>query len=158
MEGGPLILLLGGAVIGNVGFWLYTTTLGWLTIRLTDGSAPAAALAAAGVIGVEIELVPQEVAAAITKHVKILTFSMGSGPDCDGQVVFTADLLGTNTGHYPRHSKTYVRLFDQARDALTRYREEVTSGAFPTEGHSVHIAPDQFARFAAELEQRPVPA
>lgn len=117
-----------------------------------------AALAAAGVVGVEMELVPQEVAAAITKRVKILTFSMGSGPDCDGQVVFTADLLGTNLGHYPRHSKTYVRLFDLARDALTQYRKEVTSGTFPTDANSVHIAPDQFERFAAELERRPVPA
>ena len=86
MEGGPLILLLGGAVIGNVGFWLYTTTLGWLTIRLTDGSAPAAALAAAGVIGVEIELVPQEVAAAITKHVKILTFRWAAARIATGRL------------------------------------------------------------------------
>lgn len=97
------------------------------------------ALAEAGVIGVEMELVPREVAAAITKRVKILTFSMGSGPDCDGQIVFTADLLGTNLGHYPRHSKTYVNLFEQARDALSRFREEVTDGTYPAEQHTLHI-------------------
>jgi ketopantoate hydroxymethyltransferase len=51
--------------------------------------------------------------------------------------VFTADLLGTNLGHDPRHSKTYVNLFDRARDAPTRFREEVTSGDFPADADTV---------------------
>jgi 3-methyl-2-oxobutanoate hydroxymethyltransferase len=114
-----------------------------------------AALAAAGVIGVEMELVPRQVAAEITKRFKILTFSMGSGPDCDGQIVFTADLLGTNLGHYPRHSKTYVNLFDQARDALTTFREEVVSGAYPDAGHTVNMKPEELEQFMGALESRP---
>jgi 3-methyl-2-oxobutanoate hydroxymethyltransferase len=112
------------------------------------------ALQDAGVIGVEMELVPREVAAEITRRVKILTFSMGSGPDCDGQIVFTADLLGTNLGHYPRHSKTYANLFEQARDALTRFREDVASGTFPAEGNTVPMKADQYERFVKELGTR----
>ena len=32
----------------------------------------------------------------------------GSGPHCDGQFIFSEDLMGTNLGRYPRHSITYV--------------------------------------------------
>jgi MFS family permease len=39
-----MVVLLGGALVGNVGLWMYTTTLSWLTIRLTDGSAAALGL------------------------------------------------------------------------------------------------------------------
>jgi 3-methyl-2-oxobutanoate hydroxymethyltransferase len=79
---------------------------------------------------------------------------MGSGPDCDGQILFTADLLGTNLGHYPRHSRTYVNLFDQARDALSKFREDVTNGSFPAEANTVGMKTDQYERFITELENR----
>jgi 3-methyl-2-oxobutanoate hydroxymethyltransferase len=112
------------------------------------------ALAEAGVIGVEMELVPDQVAAEITRRVKILTFSMGSGPDCDGQIVFSTDVLGTNTGHYPRHSRTYANLFEQARDALSRYRRDVVDGAFPADGQTVEMEDGEFERFMLAIEGR----
>ena len=68
------------------------------------------ALEEAGCIAVEMEVVPAQVAAEITKRTKMLVFSMGSGPDCDGQFIFASDILGTNLGHYPRHSITYANL------------------------------------------------
>lgn len=112
------------------------------------------ALARAGVIGVEMECVPQEVAAEITKRVGILTFSMGSGPYCDGQLLFSTDLLGTNTGHYPRHSKVYAQLLDQATEALSKFREEVIDGTYPAEGHTIRMKEDQHERFLEALEAR----
>lgn len=51
------------------------------------------ALQKAGCIAVEMECVPAKVAAEITKRVNLLVFSMGSGPDCDGQFLFSSDLL-----------------------------------------------------------------
>ena len=112
------------------------------------------ALQEAGVIGVEMECVPAKVAAEITQRVDILTFSMGSGPDCDGQFLFACDLLGTNDGHYPRHSKTYARLLDTATEAMVQYREEVTSGAYPEKGHTIPIKDDQYEQFMNTLALR----
>ena len=61
----------------------------------------------AGVIGVELEVVPPKIAAIITKKVDILTLSMGSGSDCDGQYLFGNDVLGYTKGHMPRHARVY---------------------------------------------------
>ncbi len=71
----------------------------------------------AGAIGLEVEVVPPKVAEIITKKVKLLTISMGSGSGCDGQYLFSQDILGYNTGHVPRHSKIY-RNFKKEFDKL----------------------------------------
>ena len=71
----------------------------------------------------------------------------GSGPDCDGQFIFSEDLIGTNSGHYPRHCITYTHLFKDAIRALTQYREDVLSGAYPTAKHTIKIKDEEFARF-----------
>ncbi|MEZ4707210.1 MAG: 3-methyl-2-oxobutanoate hydroxymethyltransferase [Caldilineaceae bacterium] len=113
------------------------------------------ALQKAGVIAVEMECVPARVAAEITKRVDILTFSMGSGPDCDGQFLFSSDLLGTNMGHYPRHSITYARLLDAATHALTQYRKEVESGDYPGQRHMIKITDEEFARFLEAIVEKP---
>ena len=71
----------------------------------------------AGAIGLEVEVVPPKVAEIITKKVKLLTISMGSGSACDGQYLFSQDILGYNTGHVPRHSRIY-RNFKKEFDKL----------------------------------------
>jgi len=112
------------------------------------------ALEAAGCIGVEMECVPAKVAAEITKRTKMLVLSMGSGPDCDGQFIFSEDLMGTNSGHYPRHSITYANLNKDAVHALSRYREDVSSGAYPTAKHSIKIKDEEFARFMEAIGEK----
>jgi 3-methyl-2-oxobutanoate hydroxymethyltransferase len=101
-----------------------------------------------------MECVPHEVAAEITRRVSILTFSMGSGPDCDGQLLFSADLLGTNLGHYPRHSTTYAKLVVQATTAFAQYRKDVVEGTYPAEQHMIRMNSDQCDRFMDELGKR----
>jgi 3-methyl-2-oxobutanoate hydroxymethyltransferase len=110
------------------------------------------ALQKAGVIAVEMECVPARVAAEITKRVDILVFSMGSGPDCDGQFLFSSDLLGTNMGHYPRHSITYTRLLESATQAFTQYRQDVERGTYPAKKHIIQINDDQFEQFLAAIQ------
>ena len=75
----------------------------------------------AGVIGVELEVVPPKVAAIITKKVNILTLSMGSGSDCDGQYLFANDVLGYTEGHMPRHARVY-RNFRNKYDEIQKER------------------------------------
>ena len=61
----------------------------------------------AGVVGVELEVVPPKVAEVITKKVDIMTLSMGSVSGCDGQYLFANDVLGYTEGHTPRHARIY---------------------------------------------------
>ena len=75
----------------------------------------------AGAIGLEVEVVPPKVGEIITKKVNLLTISMGSGSFCDGQYLFSQDILGYNTGHIPRHSRIY-RNFKKEFDNLHKER------------------------------------
>ncbi len=81
----------------------------------------------AGAIALEVEVVPPKVAEIITKKVKLLTISMGSGSGCDGQYLFSQDILGYNTGHVPRHSRIYRNFkkeFDKLHvERVNAYRE-----------------------------------
>lgn len=108
----------------------------------------------AGAIGVEMELVPRQVAAIITKSVKLLTLSMGAGPECDVQYLFSCDILGTNTDHVPRHAKVYANLaaeYERIRglmtDAYRAFDQEVKSGAFPESNNNLSIPDDELAAF-----------
>merc|ERR1740123_622119 len=78
---------------------------------------------------------------------------MGSGAECDGQFIFAADILGTNHGHYPRHSITYAHLLQDAVKAFGQYREDVLSGAYPAEKHCIKIKDDEFARFMEAINE-----
>ena len=101
---------------------------------------------AAGAFAVEMEVVAANLATEITGRTSMLTISLGSGGGCDAQYLFSADLLGENRGHIPRHAKTY-RNFAAERDKLqaervAAYKEyiaDVTSSAFPEAGHVVSI-------------------
>ncbi|WP_434617753.1 3-methyl-2-oxobutanoate hydroxymethyltransferase [Tabrizicola sp. M-4] len=113
----------------------------------------------AGAFAVEIEVVPVEVASAISSRVGILLWSMGSGPGCDVQYLFAEDILGTNRGHMPRHSKVYRNFaaeFDRLQsERIAAFREfisDVASGAYPEERHVVRMAPDEAASFLSRIE------
>lgn len=105
----------------------------------------------AGAIAVEIECVPAKEAAEITKRMDTLVFSMGSVPECDGQYLFSYDLLGLNDGRYPRHSKKYANFLDDSVEVFKRYKEEVSSGVYPAKGHQIEIKDDEFSAFARSI-------
>jgi 3-methyl-2-oxobutanoate hydroxymethyltransferase len=109
----------------------------------------------AGAIAVEMECVPEKVAAEITKRANILTFSMGSGPNCDGQFIFSCDLLGTHDGHYPRHARKYCNFFDDSVRALKQYRQDIINGEFPSLINNIAINDDEYAKFIENLISKP---
>ena len=108
----------------------------------------------AGAFAVEIEVVPVEVATAISARVPILLWSMGSGPGCDAQYLFAEDILGENRGHMPRHAKVYRnfaaeldRLQAERIAAFREFRADVASGAYPEAGHVVAMDPREHEAF-----------
>jgi 3-methyl-2-oxobutanoate hydroxymethyltransferase len=95
--------------------------------------ADAQAAQQAGAFAIVLECLPAEVAEKITASVKIPTIGIGAGRGCDGQVLVTQDLLGLTAGYIPRFVKTYADLKTVISDAITRYRDEVRQGIFPTD-------------------------
>ena len=98
--------------------------------------ADAKAIEQAGAFSVVLECIPSDLAAEISGAIRIPTIGIGAGPGCDGQVLVLHDLLGLTPGRLPRHAKAYADLKTLAADAVSRYRDEVRAGQFPTAGQS----------------------
>ena len=152
-------------VVGHVGLVpsRNTFTGGFKAVGKTADAAAAMlaelqAYEAAGAFAVEIEVVPVEVATEISRRVGILLWSMGSGPGCDVQYLFSEDILGENRGHLPRHAKVY-RNFAAEQDRLQRERvaaygefiADVASGAYPEDRHVVSMDPAEHAAFLHKI-------
>jgi 3-methyl-2-oxobutanoate hydroxymethyltransferase len=133
-------------VIGHVGLIPHTCT--WTGGFKAVGKTAASAMKVwelcqryeeAGAFGVEIEVVPPEVTAEISKRSSLFLVSMGGGKGGDCQYLFACDVLGYNHGHVPRHSKKYAnlakeyaRIQDMRVNAFSSFVTEVQSGAWPT--------------------------
>ena len=156
----------GLAVVGHIGF-IPTHRTWYGGYRATAKTAESAlrvwrqarALEDAGAFAAEIELVPEPVAAAISQRSSLLLISMGSGAGCDAQYLFSMDILGTNTGHYPRHSKKYrdfraeyQRLHAERVAAYGEYRADVEAGAYPAAEHKLPIDDTELAGFIEALD------
>ncbi len=95
-------------------------------------------LEAAGAFALVLEAIPAELAKRVTEQLTIPTIGIGAGPHCDGQVLVLYDLLGLFDDFVPKFVKPYAHLKSDALQALRRYKEEVESGAFPSESESYH--------------------
>lgn len=98
--------------------------------------AEAKAAEQAGAFGIVLELVPRAIAARITRELSIPTIGIGAGPDCDGQVLVSHDMLGVNAGFSPKYLKKYADLAGIAHDAVKNYVDEVAQGLYPDAAHS----------------------
>ena len=89
--------------------------------------------------------------------ITLLTMGMGCGTACDTQYLFSCDVLGTNTGRYPRHAKKYadfaaieVDLLNRRVAAFQAFAADVTDGTFPEAGHEVRMDPAEYEGFIAQ--------
>jgi 3-methyl-2-oxobutanoate hydroxymethyltransferase len=99
----------------------------------------AGELQAAGAFSLVLELVPAELAAAISQKLTIPTIGIAAGPACDGEVQILHDILGLSVSRTLRHTKRYADLSDVIRGAVGQYVAEVRAGQFPGEENSVHV-------------------
>jgi 3-methyl-2-oxobutanoate hydroxymethyltransferase len=90
----------------------------------------------AGAFAIVLELMPADVAGAITAAVRIPTIGIGAGPLCDGQVLVLMDLLGLNDRFSPRYLRKYATLADDVRSAVSAFRTDVVEGRYPDSEHS----------------------
>ena len=82
----------------------------------------AATLAEAGVFAVVLELVTPPVAKEITQQFPFVTLGIGSGPDCDGQILVTPDLLGTFPWFTPKFVEKQLNSAEQMRAAVAEWK------------------------------------
>jgi len=100
--------------------------------------ADALAVQEAGAFAIVLELVPAQLAAAITQRLHIPTIGIGAGAGCSGQVQVLSDLLGLDAWH-PRHARPYADLRGTIMAAAAAYVADVTDGTFPGEAQTVRM-------------------
>jgi 3-methyl-2-oxobutanoate hydroxymethyltransferase len=133
-------------VMGHIGLKPQTSSL-WegykLQGRTKEGAIKliedANVLEKAGVFSIVLEMVASEVGDAITKSVSIPTIGIGSGPDCDGQVLVLHDMLGIYQDLRPRFVKRYAELSKEIFDAVSSYNHDIKTGTFPEESNTFHM-------------------
>jgi 3-methyl-2-oxobutanoate hydroxymethyltransferase len=90
----------------------------------------AQAVVAAGAFAVVLEMVDAEVAREITEAIAIPTIGIGSGPQCDGQVLVMHDLLGLYE-HAPPFVRRFGELGTAAGAAFGDYAAAVRAREYP---------------------------
>jgi 3-methyl-2-oxobutanoate hydroxymethyltransferase len=108
----------------------------------------AKALEDAGAFAIVLEVVPREIAKLITESVRVPTIGIGAGVHCDIQVLVIHDLLGLSFGKLARFVRQYADLKSTMTEAISRYAEDVRTGAYPSAEESYGLP----AQAAAELE------
>ena len=113
--------------------------------------ADAQALEDAGAFSLVLEVVPSPLARLITRRLRIPTFGIGAGLDCDGQVLVLHDMLRFHTEEgTKKHAKEYADLAGAAQSAAAEFVSEVQSGAFPGPEHGFAIDESVIAELAGE--------
>lgn len=110
----------------------------------------ARAVEAAGAFAVVLEAMPRELAARITRELRIPTIGIGAGPECDGQVLVLHDLVGLTFGATPKFAREYANVGAMIGKAAREFCEDVRGGTFPSDEESYHLGK------AAKEEEEPV--
>ena len=139
----------GIAVMGHLG--LTPQSLGQLGGYRVQGKTVAAvrqltddalALQEAGAFAVLLEAMPAEAAAYVRERVGILVYGIGAGPQVDGQLVISHDILGNFVGEIrPRFVRRYAELDTTVTAAFRAYADDVRAGRFPGAEHCYPIDP-----------------
>ncbi|MDH3346801.1 MAG: 3-methyl-2-oxobutanoate hydroxymethyltransferase [Desulfobulbaceae bacterium] len=134
---------VGIPVMGHIGLTPQTAgQLGGYKVQGTDRQRAqqliqdAIALENAGAFSIVLECVPSELARVITEAISIPTIGIGAGLHCNGQVLVTNDMIGLFEKFTPGFVKQYIQLAPEIKKAITSFKQEVNSGAFPDVQHT----------------------
>src|SRR5688572_32285353 len=97
-------------------------------------NADAQAAQDAGAFAIVLECIPSPIAGELTAKLTIPTIGIGAGSSCDGQILVLYDLLGLTSGYVPKFVRQYADLKSIITNAVTRYRDDVRDGTFPSQG------------------------
>ncbi|HTW38297.1 MAG TPA: 3-methyl-2-oxobutanoate hydroxymethyltransferase [Steroidobacteraceae bacterium] len=146
MEGGAVIiesvrrvLSAGIPVMGHLGLTPQSIyKFGTYVVRATQQDEAeqlmqdAQLLQEAGCFGIVLEKIPAKLAGRVAERLAIPVIGIGAGPEVDGQVLVTHDMLGLNKEFSPRFLRRYAQLADIMGEAFGHYVKDVKSGKFPS--------------------------
>jgi 3-methyl-2-oxobutanoate hydroxymethyltransferase len=143
------IVKAGIPVQGHIGLTPQTASaLGGFKMQGSDAAAAkqiiddAKALEDAGVFSMILEAVPAPLGKLVAEAVKVPVIGIGAGPDVDGQVLVTHDMVGLFDKFIPKFVKQYTNIRKVILDALSEYKQEVLDVKFPAAEHSFKM-PDE---------------
>lgn len=165
LEGGSImtetisaIVDVGIPVMGHIGLQPQTTMLseGYKVQGKTKETAmelieDAKELEEVGVFSIIIEMVSHEVAQIISETVNVPVIGIGSGVNCDGQVLVVQDLLGMYDKIKPKFAKRYMNLSEDIVRSLEDYKKDVQSGQFPTKENSFSMNDEELKKLREQI-------
>ena len=104
----------------------------------------------AGASALLLEGTAAEVASIIATRSEVPVIGCGSGPDCDGQILLAADILGL-TETRPRFASSFANLSEASVAAFDAYSHHVRVGTFPCTESSYHMRPGEAERLQGML-------
>ncbi|MCD6434858.1 MAG: 3-methyl-2-oxobutanoate hydroxymethyltransferase [Clostridiales bacterium] len=104
--------------------------------------AEAKAVEDAGAFAVVVECVPAPLGKFITEKIEIPTIGIGAGPDCDGQVLVTQDMIGMFDQFTPKFVKKYANVGDIIVEVFEKFADEVQTKEFPAKEHCFTMKED----------------
>lgn len=153
---------LGIPVLGHVGLTPQrSASLGGFRVqgKTVSGAVKvlkdALALQEAGVFGMVLEAIPEEVAKVVTERLSVPTIGIGAGKGTSGQVLVQVDCLGNwPKGRFmPKFVKVYADVFGESLKGLKAYREEVRSGQYPSVEHTYPMPEKAIVDFKKAVEE-----
>ena len=89
----------------------------------------------AGCFAIVLECIPSQLATEITQSLSIPTIGIGAGMHTDGQVLVFQDVLGLNIDFKPKFVKAFADGYQQLKQSIEKYVEDVKTGEFPQHEH-----------------------
>ncbi len=105
----------------------------------------ARALEQAGAFSIILEAVPAPLGKLVAESVRVPVIGIGAGPDVDGQVLVTHDMVGLFDRFVPKFVKQYTKIRHAVLDALSEYKQEVLEVKFPGPEHSFKMSDETLA-------------
>lgn len=137
------ILSAGIPVMGHLGLTPQSIyKFGTYTVRAREAEeakklkSDAKLLDKLGCFGIVLEKIPAKLGKSVSKSVSIPTIGIGAGPDTDGQVLVTHDLLGITKEFQPRFLRRYMELHEDMKVAVQSYIKDVKSNDFPNKSEA----------------------
>jgi 3-methyl-2-oxobutanoate hydroxymethyltransferase len=134
------ILMAGVPVMGHLGLTPQSIyKFGTYVVRAKEADEAeqlkrdAKLLESIGCFAIVLEKIPSALAKEVAESVSIPIIGIGAGPDVDGQVLVTHDMLGITKEFKPRFLRVYLDLYDQMKDAAQRYIVDVKNRDFPND-------------------------
>ena len=153
------IVKAGIPVQGHIGLTPQTAgALGGFKMQGKDATAArqiiddAKAIEEAGVFSIVLEAVPAPLAKLVAEALKVPVIGIGAGPDVDGQVLVTHDMIGLFDKFVPKFVKQYSQIQTIILEAMQSYKKEVQAVTFPGPEHSFKMPEETLVRLKKMIE------